>query len=183
MIDKIYIAGPVGAGKSTLARRLAKEYGFFCCELDSVVYEPNPDAPNGNRKRTPEARDALLADVLSRGRWIVEDAGRDCFDCAMRQAESILLLEPPVAVRLWRIVTRWVRQNIGLERCGYIPDWEMLRLMFQWTRKYETDGYGLRARLNAYADKITRVCGEREVRRYIRQNLEKEPDESGPIRQ
>lgn len=171
MAERIYITGPVGAGKSTLARKLAKKYGYVCCELDGIVYEPSPDVPNGNRKRTPEVRDALLAGVLSHGRWIVEDGGRDYFDCAMQRADSILLLVPPVGVRLWRIVTRWIRQNLGLEACGYIPNREMLRLMFRWTRQYETDAFGLKARLTHYGDKVVRARNERDIRRYIDQVL------------
>jgi len=171
MTDKIYITGPVGAGKSTLARRLARDYGFVCCELDGVVYESDPNKPNGNRKRTIEARDALLEAALSCGRWVAEDAGRAYFKRVMRQADSILLLEPPVAVRLWRIVRRWVRQRRGQEQCGYTPDWEMLNLMFRWTRQYERDADGVKARLKKYEDKVCLVRNERDIRRYIKERL------------
>ncbi|HWQ57403.1 MAG TPA: DNA topology modulation protein FlaR [Clostridia bacterium] len=172
MIDKIYITGPVGAGKSTLARRLAKEFGFACCELDSVVYEPDPTKPNGNRKRTIAARDALLEAALSGGRWVAEDAGRAYFEHLMQRADSIILLEPPAAVRLWRIVRRWIRQNLGLEACGYTPDWGMLKLMFRWTRQYETDADGVRARAAKYTDKVSLIRNERDIRRYVRERIE-----------
>ena len=154
MIDKIYIVGPVGGGKSTLARRLAEKYGFICCELDSVDYEPDATSPSGNRKRPEDMRDMMLGVMLSRERWIVEDAGRAYFEKALQLADSVILLEPPIFVRRFRILVRWVKQNLRLEKCGYIPDREMLRLMFKWTRNYDFGVDGLKERLVPYSNNM-----------------------------
>ena len=127
---KLYIIGAVASGKSTLARRVAERTGVPCTHLDDVVYMPDPAAPEGNRKRPAEERDRLFQEVLAQKSYIIEDAGRTCFLEGLRQADTVVLLDPPIAVRRRRILTRWVKQNLGLEPCGYRPNFAMVRAMF-----------------------------------------------------
>ena len=170
-IAKIYVVGPVGSGKSTLSRKLANDYNLVCCELDSVVYEPDPLSSSGNKKRSIADRDARLQAVLANSRWIVEDAGRDYFEIAMQKADSIIQLEPSIRVRKRRILFRWIKQNLHMEKCGYIPDLEMLKRMYQWTRNYDIGADGVKERLAQYASKITIVRTKSDIRRYIKKNL------------
>ena len=79
MLQKLFITGPVGSGKSTLAREIARRMGIQCTELDSLCYVPD-DSPSGNRKRPVEERDALFSAALAEPRWVMEDAGRACFE-------------------------------------------------------------------------------------------------------
>lgn len=171
MINKIYIVGPVGSGKSTLARRLSKEYGFVCCELDSIVYEPDLSSPTGNRKRLVEERDSMLNSILLNKRWIVEDAGRAYFEAALQKAESIIQLEPPMLVRKWRILFRWIKQKLRMEKCGYIPNIKMLKAMYGWTYNYEIGTDGVKERLIPYKSKISLVKTNRDITNYINEYL------------
>jgi adenylate kinase family enzyme len=171
MINKIYIIGPVGSGKSTLARKLSKEYSFVCCELDSIVYEPDLSSPTGNRKRPVEERDSMLNSILSNKRWIVEDAGRAYFEVALQKADSIIHLEPPMLVRKWRILLRWIKQNLKLEKSGYTPSLKMLKAMFKWTSNYGIGTDGVKERLNPYKHKTTLVRTNREIVDYINEYL------------
>lgn len=171
MVNKIYIIGPVGSGKSTLARKLSKEYGFVCCELDSIVYEPDLSSPTGNRKRIVEERDSMLNSILSNKRWIVEDAGRAYFEVALQKADSVILLEPPVYVRKWRILLRWIKQKFKIEKCGYTPNFKMLQAMFRWTYNYETGADGVKERLIPYKSKISLIRTDRDIAYYINKYL------------
>lgn len=165
-MDRLYISGPVGSGKSTLARRLSEMTGIPCFELDGIVYEPDPDSPDGNRKRPEAERDRLFAEILAAPRWIAEDAGRLCFMEAYGRADEILLLEPSPAVRRARIVRRWVRQNLRLERCGYRPTLSMLKAMFRWSRDYEAGRDTLKQRLAPFWGKVTVVRNGAELKKY-----------------
>lgn len=49
----------------------------------------------------------------------MEDAGRVCFEEGMRQADVVILLEIPLLVREKRIISRWLKQKMGLEKCIY----------------------------------------------------------------
>ena len=171
MVNKIYIVGPVGGGKSTLARKLSKEFGLVYCELDSIIYEPDPTSLTRNRKRSEAERDSLLNRVLSNEKWVVEDAGRAIFEVVRQKADSIILLEPPLSVRKHRIILRWVKQMLRLEKCGYRPGLYMLKLMFKWTKNYELGLDGLKDRLIPYKHKIALLQTEKDIKRYISENF------------
>lgn len=167
MVNRIYVVGPVGGGKSTLARELSNQFGFTCSELDSVVYEPDQSSSSGNRKRPEKVRDAMFHEILSKERWVVEDTGRAYFELALKQADSIIQLEPPISVRRYRIIRRWIKQNLHMEKCGYIPDMKMLRLMLKWTNNYESGADGVKERLTFYKAKITVIKTKKDINNYI----------------
>lgn len=167
---RLYITGPVGSGKSTLARAISKRTGVAFYSLDDVVHEPLPNG-KGNRKRIPEARDRIFLEILLQPDFIVEDAGRACFEAAMREVDEIVLLEPSPRVRRARILRRWIKQNLGLEACPYRPDWKMLQSMFRWSRSYDDGGDGLRARLAAFSDKLKVLRTPSDVRAYLNRFL------------
>lgn len=168
MLQKLFITGPVGSGKSTLAREIARRMGIQCTELDSLCYVPD-DSPSGNRKRPVEERDALFSAALAEPRWVMEDAGRACFEEARRRADAVVLLEPSPLRRRLRVVRRWLKQNLGLEPCGYRPGFEMLRSMFRWSKNYETGKDDIRQRLQAYPDKLVVLRTNAQVREFLAQ--------------
>lgn len=160
---KLYIVGPVASGKSTLARQLSRETGIPCFHLDQVARRRDPGAKVGNRKRTDEEREAIFQAILAREDYILEDTGRPCFAQGLEKAERILLLTPPLAVRLGRILRRWLRQNLGQEPCAYRPTWAMLGNMFRWTWAYQTGADGVRARAEQFPQKLTVIRSKREL--------------------
>jgi len=171
MANKIYIVGPVGGGKSTLARMLAKEQGLAYYEGDSVIYKPYAESTTGNHKRSDKDRESLLNEMLSSKRWVMEDSGRALFEFVWQQADSVILLEPPVGVRKRRIVLRWIKQVLRLEKCGYRPGLYMLKNMFKWTRNYENGTDTLKERLEPYQQKVTILRSEHDINRYIEENF------------
>ncbi len=164
---KLYIVGPVGSGKTTLARRLSKELGVPRFHLDQVAHQRDRTAKIGNRKRPEAQRDAIFQGILAREAFILEDTGRPCFAQGLEAADHILLLEPPTWVRLGRILLRWVRQNLGKEPCSYRPTWTMLKDMFLWTRDYNTGEDGVRARAEQYSNKLTVVRSQEELEQFL----------------
>lgn len=165
---KLYIVGPVGSGKTTLARQLSKETGIPRFHLDRVAHQPDPASKIGNRKRPEAERDALFRSILSREDYILEDTGRLCFAQGLAAADHILLLEPSTRVRLGRILRRWFRQNFGLEPCSYRPTRAMLGNMLVWTHAYNTGEDGVRARAQQYPEKLTVVRSKKDLEQFMR---------------
>lgn len=165
---KLYITGPVGSGKTTLARQLSQKTGVPCFHLDQVAHEPDPDRPGGNRKRPEEERDAMFRSILEQEYYILEDTGRACFIAGMEQADRVVLLEPPPLLRRKRVVARWLRQNLGLEACAYRPTFAMLRSMFCWSREYENGRDGVRARAAQFPEKLIVLRSKKDIRRWMR---------------
>ncbi len=154
-----------------MARRLARDFDMALCELDGLVYQPCADEPSGNRRRPDSERDALFEAALLGERWVMEDAGRAIFEAAWQAADSIVLLDIPVRVRRRRILLRWIKQRLGIEKCIYTPDMAMLKLMFKWTREYERGADGLALRLRPYQSKVTALRNRRDIERYIANQL------------
>lgn len=130
------------------------------------MYEQDPARPGADRKRGREARDGIFRSILSRRGWILEDAGRKCFEQGFREADRILLLEPPARVRRFRILRRWVRQRMGAEPCRYVPDPAMLLRMFRWSAGYDAGADGLKKRLEPYREKVLVLRTGREMREF-----------------
>ena len=85
MYNKIYIIGPVGSGKTTLAGILSKKYHIEKYELDKIVW----DDENGNIKRTDNEINKLFKEILQNKRWIIEDVGREKFIDGIKEADII----------------------------------------------------------------------------------------------
>ncbi len=163
---KLYITGPVGSGKSTLAKNLSQEMKIPFTSLDGVVYVPDATDSWGNRKREESQRDELFEKALLSSDWVMEDAGRKCFQAAMEQADWILLLDFPPRTRKWRIVKRYLKQKLGVEKCLYRPQFQILRSMFRWSRNYDIGKDDLKKRLETYGEKVLTAKSDGDVLKY-----------------
>lgn len=170
---KIYIVGPVSSGKSTLARKLSKTIGVNYHSLDEVVHIPDKSNPWGNRKRQVEERDKLFNSVIRQPEWIIEDVGRPCFEEGLKQADTIVLLEVSIKVRNYRIIKRWIKQRLGIEKCIYNPRYEMLKCMLQWSNNYDVGKDTLKERISKYQEKVITLRNNKEINTFLRHVLPK----------
>jgi len=165
---KIYIVGSVASGKSTLARRLSKAIGIKCTHLDGVVHIKDPSNKKwGNLRRTDEEIDKLFLDLISGDNWIIEDAGRKMFVEGLKRADIVLYLKPNVHTRRRRIITRYIKQKLGLEESLYTPNIRMLTSMFKWLNNYERGEDDLETRVFTYPDKVVVLRKKMEIDAYI----------------
>lgn len=151
-MKRIHIVGPVGSGKTTLARRLSKEMGVKHTEIDNIVWERQA---GGDRRRSEEERDALLERMTSEESWVIEGTHIGWTEVCFARADRILVMTLPEKTRRRRIVLRFLKQVAGVEQANYRPTVSMLRKMFRWSRDYETIHYAeLRKQLLPYAEKV-----------------------------
>ena len=163
---KIYIDGSVASGKTTLARKLSERLNIQYQSLDEVVHIPDKSNPWGNRKRQSEERDKLFYSIIQQPRWIIEDTGRPCFIEGLKAADTILLLEIPPIIRNCRIIKRWVRQRLGLEKCIYNPNFNMLRCMLRWSKDYDLGKDKLKERISPYQKKVVVMKSNNEINKF-----------------
>jgi adenylate kinase family enzyme len=135
MANKIRIVGSVGSGKTTLARKLALQYGIVMHSLDDVVWSRSSE---GDIRSSDEQRDAKLDTILRQPTWILEGAHLGWSMKTFEEADQIIFLHPPLPVRLYRVSRRFILQKRGIEHAGYTPTWRMYGRMFKWTYQYET---------------------------------------------
>ncbi|MDN4606160.1 hypothetical protein [Sporosarcina highlanderae] len=148
---KIFIMGIVASGKTTYAKELSKRLSLPFVELDSVVYH-NVD---GVRiKRTPEEQVQIIHEIDAKGTWIAEGVYRSSYYLLLDLADRIIWLDPPLWKRKFRILSRHVKQVIGVEECAYEPDFQMLRNMYEWTKRFEGEREELDGILQPYLEKL-----------------------------
>lgn len=93
---KIHITGNAGAGKTTLARRLAQQLNCPCFHLDRIVWQPH-------WMKTPEAERAVaIAEIVSGKHWIIEGVSAS----VRAQADLIVFLDVPRRRCFWRCTIR-----------------------------------------------------------------------------
>jgi adenylate kinase family enzyme len=164
---KIYIVGSVASGKTTLARKLSERQNIQYQSLDEVVHIPDKSNPWGNRKRQAEERDQLFCSIIQQSSWIIEDTGRPCFVEGLKEADTILLLEIPPIIRNYRIIKRWVKQRLGVEKCIYTPNFNMLKCMLQWSKDYDLGKDKLKERISPYQEKVIILKNKKAVTKSI----------------
>ncbi|ACT00997.1 AAA family ATPase [Paenibacillus sp. JDR-2] len=160
-MNKIFIVGIVASGKTTLAKHLSEQLQIPWYELDAIVHH---QTDSGRSKRTVEEQHEVLMEIDRNGAWIFEGTDRDSYQCLYQMAEKIIFVDTPLQVRLWRIVSRFVKQKLGLEPCHYKPDFHMLRMMFKWTSDFERNKTAFEAKLQTHGDKVIR-CKELKKKR------------------
>lgn len=130
-MQKIYIIGPVGSGKTTLARKLSKKHNIKMYELDKVIY----DDDNGNVKRTDTEISSLFNNIISNKSWIIEDVGRKKFIEGVKQADIVYYINLRKLTIYKRCITRWIRQKRKIESYNYEPTIKSLIQMLKWAKK------------------------------------------------
>ena len=151
-IMKIHIIGGPGSGKTFLAEKLSKELGISHFDLDNLQWD-NKSASYGV-KRSPDERDRLLNDVLSHNDWIIEGVYYAWCQQCFADADRIYVLNVPRYKYRYRIIRRFVRRKLGLEK-GKKENLKSLRELLKWADKYQkVNLVEIRKLLMPYSDKV-----------------------------
>ena len=130
---KIYLIGIVGTGKTTIARELSEQFDIFHYELDSIVMEKNENGKD--RKREKDEILSLFHEIIQKENWLIEDVGREVFQEAYDLADKIIYLNISEKTIKRRILLRWIKQKLRIEKSSYIPTIKSLRTMYMWYEK------------------------------------------------
>lgn len=149
---KIHIIGGSGSGKSYLANRLSREYGIPHYDLDELFWDNK--AETYGTKRNPEERDALLEEILKNNNWIIEGVFYAwCLQC-FSDADQIYVLNIPRYKYRFRIIRRFIRRKLHLEK-GKKETLKSLRDLLKWADKYQKENMvEIRKVLEPYSYKV-----------------------------
>ena len=149
---KIFIIGGPGSGKTFLAKKLSAEYGIPHYDLDDLFWD-NTAAVYGT-KRDPIERDALLNRILAENDWIIEGVYYAWCGRCFAEADSVRFLNVPRRVYRRRIIRRFIRRKLGIEK-GKKETLRSLRDLLKWADRYrEKNTVEIRKILCAYSDKV-----------------------------
>jgi adenylate kinase family enzyme len=100
---RVLLIGPGGAGKSTLAKRLADSSGLPLVHLDSLFWKP------GWRESSKDEWQRVIANLVQADAWIMDGNYGGTTDVRLAASDTVVLLDMPPALCLWRILKRWLR--------------------------------------------------------------------------
>ena len=149
---KIHIIGGPGSGKTFLAEKLSAQLGIPHYDLDALQWD-NTSLSYG-KKRDSLKRDALLREILQKDDWIIEGVYYAWCGQCFADADRIYLLSVPRYQYRYRIIRRFVRRKLGLEK-GKKETLKSLSDLLKWADKFQrTNLVEIRKLLKAYPDKV-----------------------------
>lgn len=147
---KLLIIGSVASGKTTFSKKLSKKLSIKHFEIDSVVHDDEV-----GRKRTEEEQKEIFDKINSENNdWIIEGILRKNLYYLLDYADKIIFLDIPVRKRKIRIITRFIKQKLGIEKCNYKPTINMLKMMFKWTKEFEENKSIFEEKIEKYKDNL-----------------------------
>ncbi|MEF2620002.1 MAG: AAA family ATPase [Clostridia bacterium] len=158
---KVLIIGIVASGKTTLARRLSKETNIKNYEIDLIVHDDK-----NKRKRTNKEQQKIIEKINKQSDWIIEGTLRKNLYNLLELADKIIYLDIPIQVRKRRILLRYIKQKLKIEKSNYRPNKEMLKNMYKWTNEFENNKIELEEEILKYKEKLIVLKSKRKIKLY-----------------
>ncbi|CAN5143932.1 ATPase AAA [soil metagenome] len=163
---RIVVLGCSGSGKSTLSRRLGARLGLPVVHLDALYW-----APGWTPRPLDEFR-ARVATAVSGDGWVCDGGYSNTHDLRFPFADTVIWLDRPRALCLWRVVLRWLghlgrtRVDMG-EGCPEKIDLEFVAFIWNWRRVSRPK---IEASLARYAPDTPRIVltSDRDVDRFLK---------------
>ncbi len=108
-MKRVAVVGCSGAGKSTFARLLGARLGLPVAHLDVLFWRPGWVESDAASFR------ARTAAALAGEAWVVDGNFTAVADLTLARCDTIVWLEQPMPICLWRAVVRAIRER-GLVR-------------------------------------------------------------------
>ena len=162
-MQRVVIIGPCGAGKSTLSFTLARQLGLPLYHMDQLNWMPGWVDGGNDRVR------AKLGEILPQDHWLIEGNYGSTLPGRLDRADTIVYLDFPIPLCLWRIVKRVVTMR-GRTRPDMTEDCpERLDLEFLWYVATWRLGPGPRTdrALAAHRAKVIHLTSPRSVERWL----------------
>lgn len=165
---RIAVGGVTGAGKSTLARRLAVGLDLPYTELDSLYHGPG---------WVPRASfETDVAALVATERWVSEWQYRTVRELIVSRADTLVWLDLPARVTLSRVIRRTLRRRMRREvlwngnvepplHTFFTDGDHILRYALRTRRKLKTWVPSLEAEFPALH--VVRLGSGREVERWV----------------
>ncbi len=171
-MQRIMVIGvSAGAGKSTFAARLGKALEMDVFHLDAFFWKPG-----WVEASIEEFTQAQQEMIKNRTSWIVEGNYTATFDIRAEKADTIIYLDLPLRVCLYRVIKRWLT-NLGKRRpdlggeCTERMEWAFIKFIIS---TYRPRKKAMKARLDFYQkDKlVVRLKGKAAIE-YFLQEIER----------
>lgn len=160
---RIHILGGCGCGKTTMAKKLAQDFGLSHYDLDELNWDNT--AAQHNTKADPLRRDARLTSISSTDNWVIEGVYYKWCTPSFRAADCIILLETPRWIRQLRVLRRFSRKLLTNPHSLRQSEIKNLWSLLCWNHFYDKNNLAKAKTLIAALGRHPVIChSEAEVR-------------------
>ncbi|MCG1023689.1 topology modulation protein [Sutcliffiella horikoshii] len=160
------IGASAGAGKSTFATRLGKALNINVFHLDAFFWKPG--WVEASKEEFTQAQQEMIKNNNS---WIVEGNYTATFDIRAEKADTIIYLELPLRVCLYRVIKRWLT-NLGKRRpdlgggCTERMEWAFIKFIIT---TYRPRKKAMKERLDFYQEDklVVRLKGKAAIEYFL----------------
>lgn len=161
---KIHIIGGSGTGKTYLSNLLSTKYNIPHYDLDDLFWDNS--ANQYGVKMSIEKRRKMLSKILQNEDWILEGVYYSWLTDSFEKADTIIVLDISKRVCKYRIVRRFIRRKIGIER-GKKETMKSLKSLLKWTDQFQRENLPqIHAILSNYANKTIVLHSKNEVNNF-----------------
>ena len=162
---KIHIIGCSGSGKTYLAKHLSKKYNIPQFDLDDIQWDNTTDAYGV--KMPIDKRNVLFEEILKNDSWIIEGVYYAWVGQSFRDADIIYVLDMPEYLYKWRIILRFIKRKVGIEK-GKKETLKSVTNLLKWTDTFQNKNLKeIKNILENYEDKVVLLSNKREVSKII----------------
>lgn len=133
-MQKILIVGNCGAGKTTFTKQLSQHLNLPVLHLDYYYWK------SGWKKPEKEKWRAKVHKLVKGNSWIIDGNYQSTFDIRVPAADTIVFLDLPKYVSLFRIIKRYlknhgqVRFDVGGDNFEKL-DWQFVKWAVSFSRE------------------------------------------------
>lgn len=169
-MQRVWVVGSSGAGKTTLARRLAEALGCEHVELDAIHHQP------GWVEMERDAFRRVVTERLRQDRWVVDGNYSKVADIVEGRADTVVWLDLPRPQVIRRLILRTLKRgafrtelwNGNRESLFNLVRWDPERsvVRWAWTRweEYQERYEGVEA---TFAGRFERLRSDEEVIAFV----------------
>ena len=162
---RVLVIGSGGSGKSTVAARLGELLKLEVSHLDKLYWRAGWVEPE------PDEWIRTVTELIERDSWVIDGNYSGTLDLRLRRCDTIVFLDLPRVLCLWRIVKRFFRYRNGnrpdvAEGCREKLDFEFVSWVWNYPRRSRPKVLK-RLQQHAGEKQIFRLRSRKEVKRFL----------------